>query len=165
MTDRAMQDRLASGKQRVGAGFARRLIAPLVGAALLVGACSPIMTYHGYAPPDDLLAEIEVGRDTRETVAETIGRPGMGGVMEGSGWFYVQSDWRQRGWREREEIDRQVVAISFDANDRVSNIERFGLQDGEVIALSRRVTDAGPRPSIVSQVLAVLGNFTAGSFQ
>lgn len=132
--------------------------------ALLLAACSPIMRYHGYAPTEADLAQIVVGRDTRETVADKIGQPGMGGVMEGSGWFYVQSDWRQREWRPAEEVDRQLVAISFDSRDRVSNIERFGLADGEVIALSRRVTSSGPEPSVISQVLRALGRFSASSF-
>ena len=132
--------------------------------ALVLAACSPIMRYHGYAPTDADLATIVVGQDTRETVAQKIGQPGMGGVMEGSGWFYVQSDWRQRGWRAPEELNRQVVAISFDSRGRVANIERFGTERGEVVALSRRITDTGPRPSVMSQVFRVLGQFTASSF-
>ena len=129
----------------------------------VLAACSPMMQYHGYAPSDEELAAVQIGQDTRETVAQKIGRPGIGGVIEGSGWFYVQSDWRNRNWRAAEEVDRQVVAISFDSRDRVSNIERFGLEDGAVVALSRRVTESGPRPSVLSQVLRVLGSFTAAS--
>ncbi|MCC5963995.1 MAG: outer membrane protein assembly factor BamE [Rhodobacteraceae bacterium] len=114
------------------------LVFPVMMAAL--AACSPVQRFHGYAPDDTQLAEIEVGRDTRETVAEKVGQPGMMGVMEGSGWYYVQSDWVERGWRPPVEVNREVVAISFDGSDRVTNIERFGLEQGEVVPLSRRVT-------------------------
>lgn len=137
---------------------------PMVLLAMVLAACSPVMRYHGYAPSEADLSRLQVGRDTRESVEAAIGRPGMGGVMEGSGWYYVQSDWRQRGWRAPEEVDRQVVAISFDARGRVANIERFGTERGEVVTLSRRVTDSGPRPSVVSQVFRVLGQFSASSF-
>lgn len=140
-----------------------RLLA--VAALALLAACSPVMRFHGYAPTDDQLAEIVVGQDTRETVAQKIGQPGVGGVIEGSGWFYVQSDWRVRQWRAPEEIDRQVVAISFDARDRVSNIERFGLEDGQVVPISRRVTSAGPTPSVLSQVVRVIGRFSTAGLQ
>jgi Small protein A (tmRNA-binding) len=156
-----MSNRASTGMAPRGRGPGRRAWIAGLSLALLAAACSPMMRYHGYAPTEDDLAQIQIGRDTRETVAATIGQPGMGGVMEGSGWFYVQSDWRERGWRAPEEVDRQVVAISFDGQDRVTNIERFGLADGQVVALSRRVTDAGPRPSVMSQVMAVLGQFTA----
>lgn len=134
-----------------------------LGLIALLAACAPAMRFHGYAPNDDQLAQIEVGRDTRETVAQKVGRPGVGGVIEGSGWFYVQSDWQDRQWRAPEEVDRQVVAISFDARDRVTNIERFGLEDGEVITLTRSVTSVGPTPSVMSQVFSVLGRFSASS--
>lgn len=144
-----------------GRGLRTLVLATL---ALVLAACSPIMRYHGYAPTEADLAAIVVGQDTRETVAQKIGQPGMGGVMEGSGWFYVQSDWAQRGWRAPEETDRQVVAISFDARGRVANVERFGTERGEVVALSRRITDTGPTPSVFAQVFRVLGQFTAASF-
>ncbi|MCB1391505.1 MAG: outer membrane protein assembly factor BamE [Rhodobacteraceae bacterium] len=156
-----MGERAATQAAARGRGPGRRALLAGLGVAMLVASCSPIMQYHGYAPSDADLEQIQVGQDTRETVGQKIGQPGMGGVMEGSGWFYVQSDWRQRGWRAPEEVDRQVVAISFDQRDRVSNIERFGLADGQVVALSRRVTDAGPRPSVMSQVLRVIGSVAA----
>jgi outer membrane protein assembly factor BamE (lipoprotein component of BamABCDE complex) len=129
---------------------------------VLAAACAPRMRYHGYAPSDAELATIQVGRDTRETVAERLGRPSMVGVLEGSDWFWVQSDWRHDHWRAPVEVDRQVVAISFDRAGRVANIERFGLRDGQVVALSRRVTDMGSRPSVLSQVFRVLGQFSTG---
>ncbi|MCC5992640.1 MAG: outer membrane protein assembly factor BamE [Rhodobacteraceae bacterium] len=127
---------------------------------LVIAACSPVQRFHGYAPDDVQLAEIEVGRDTRETVAEKIGRPGITGVIDGTGWYYVQSDWLHEGWRAPVELDRQVVAITFDTSDRVSNVERFGLEDGEVIALSRRVTDTGPAGvSVLRQIMSNFGRF------
>ena len=39
-------------------------------------ACAPIYRNHGYAPTDEELARITVGKDTRDTVATYIGRPG-----------------------------------------------------------------------------------------
>jgi outer membrane protein assembly factor BamE (lipoprotein component of BamABCDE complex) len=129
-------------------------------AILVLTACTPAQRFHGYAPTDIDLASVEVGRDTRDTVTEKLGRPGVGGVMNGSGWYYVQSDWVSEGWRAPVEVDRQVVAISFDSRDRVSNVERFGLQDGQVVALSRRITQTGPAgQSFLRQIFNNLGNF------
>ncbi len=135
-----------------------RLAFPLL--LLVVAACSPMPRFHGYAPDDVELGQIEVARDTRDTVEEKIGRPNLTGVMEGSAWYYVQSDWVQRGWRAPEELDRQVVMISFDGAGRVSNIERFGLEDGEVVVLSRRVTSTGPSGgTLLRQLLSNFGQF------
>ena len=39
-------------------------------------------------------------------------------------------------------VDRQVLAISFSPEGVVNNIERYGLQDGQVVPISRRVTES-----------------------
>lgn len=145
-----------------GSGRVMALVAVVV--VLALAACQPIMRYHGYAPSDTDLAQIVVGRDTRDSVVEKIGRPGVGGVMENSGWYYVQSDWRVDAWRAPLETDRQVVAISFNARGVVSNVERFGLEEGEIVALSRRVTDTGPRgQSVLRQIFRTFGRFTTAN--
>ena len=137
----------------------------LAAVMLVLAACSPIMRYHGYAPSDADLAQIVVGRDTRDSVTQKIGRPGVGGVVEGSGWYYVQSDWRADNWRAPVEVDRQVVAISFNARGVVTNVERFGLQDGEVVAISQRVTEGGVRGrSVLASIFATIGQFNPAMF-
>ena len=109
---------------------------------LAVASCSPIFTYHGFVPTEEDLEEIEVGLDTRSTVASIIGKPGASGLLEESGWYYVRSAFEHAPVRGPQEIDRQVVAISFDETNVVTNVERFGLERGQVVILSRRVTDS-----------------------
>ena len=116
-------------------------IAALVALSTVVS-CAPVFTYHGFVPTEDDLDEIEVGLDTRSTVASIIGKPGASGLLEESGWYYVRSEFEHAPIRGPQEIDRQVVAISFDDDNVVQNVERFGLERGEVVVLERRVTDS-----------------------
>lgn len=116
-----------------------RLIAGILALAVLA-ACSATFRNHGYIPPEEDLANIVVGVDTRDTVAASVGRPGVSGIIDASGWYYVRSRFRSFGIRAPEEIDRQVLAVSFDPGGVVSNIELFGLERGQVVRLSRRVT-------------------------
>jgi outer membrane protein assembly factor BamE (lipoprotein component of BamABCDE complex) len=111
-------------------------------ALVAVTACSPIYNYHGFVPTDEDLQEIEVGLDTRTTVASIIGKPGTSGLLAEGGWYYVSSEFKHDSFRAPEEISREVVAISFDEGGVVSNVERFGLERGQVVVLSRRVTDS-----------------------
>lgn len=130
----------------------------------LVG-CTEIVRNHGYAPTEDELQTLAVGKDTRDSVAFKVGRPTAGGLMQDGGWYYVQSRWTQRGAAARQEVARQVVAISFDSQGRVSNVERFGLEDGQVVALSRRVTDSNIKGvGLVRQLLGNLGRVNPGQF-
>lgn len=130
------------------------LIAALT--ALAVSACSPTFRNHGYIPPEEDLQELVVGIDTRASVEDVVGPPTAGGVLEGGNYFYVRSTVRTFGPRRPQVVDRQVLAISFDGNGVMSNIETFGLEDGRVVTLSRRVTDSGVTD--VSFLRQLLGN-------
>jgi len=138
-----------------------------IAAAVLMGAvaCTPIVRNHGYIPLQEDLALIQVGVDTRESVVASVGPPTAGGVLDGSGFYYVSSKFRHFGAFEPEEVEREVLAISFTESGTVSNIERFGLEDGRVVVLSRRVTDNGVRDStFIRQLLGSIGRFNAGDF-
>jgi outer membrane protein assembly factor BamE (lipoprotein component of BamABCDE complex) len=145
-------------------GMPTGLKAAAIGLMLgLVAACTPLYRNHGYVPREDELALIEVGTDTRETVAEKIGRPSAAGLLNDVGWYYVQSRYELRGGRAPKETDRQVVAITFTEDGRVTNVGRYGLEDGRVVALSRRVTESNIRSvSLIRQLLGNLGNLRAG---
>lgn len=141
----------------------RRLLA----GGILAGsvACTPIVRNHGYIPLQEDLSQIQIGVDTRETIVASVGPPTAGGVLDGSGFYYVSSKFRHFGAFEPEETDRQVLAITFNEAGVVSNIERFGLEDGRVVVLSRRVTDNGVRDStFIRQLLGSIGRFNAGDF-
>ncbi|WP_170564309.1 outer membrane protein assembly factor BamE [Ruegeria atlantica] len=134
----------------------------LVFAACLVvaGACTPIFKNHGYVPPADQLAEIKVGVDTRDSVVETIGAPSSAGLVKDSGFYYVRSRVRHYGPKRPEVVSRELVAISFDQRGVVRNIERFGLEDGYVVVLDRRVTESSVQNrSFLRQLLGNIGNF------
>lgn len=114
----------------------------LVGIAILsLGGCTSVYRNHGYVPTESLLDEVVVGVDTRDSVIETLGRPSVEGVVDQSGIYYIGSRFRHWAWRAPEEINREIVAISFDDQGVVRNVERLGLEDGRVVAISRRVTD------------------------
>ncbi|SHI37963.1 Beta-barrel assembly machine subunit BamE [Palleronia salina] len=136
-----------------------------LGLVLALAACTAVYRNHGYVPTDQDLAQLDVGVSTQEDVTQTIGRPTSMGVLDDSGWYYVQSRFRNYGWRAPEEIDREVVAVSFNSGGTVSNIERYGLEDGRVVRLSRRVTEANVQGvGFLRQLFGNLGNFNAADF-
>lgn len=127
-----------------------------VALALSLAGCAATFDNHGYVPPADVLAQLAIG-DSREAVAEAIGTPGAAGVMRDEAWLYTAYRVRSFGYRAPEITERQLLAISFDAAGRVRNIEEFGLEDGRVVALSRRVTTSSVRE--VTFFGQLLGNF------
>lgn len=127
-----------------------------------LAACSPVFRNHGYVPTADELALVEVGTDTRETVGQKIGRPSTSGLLNDDGWYYVQSRYRHFGPREPKEVERQVLAITFNAAGVVENIASFGLEDGKVVEISRRVTETNVRGlTLIEQLLSNFGRIRA----
>lgn len=125
---------------------------------LALSACAEIVRNHGYAPTDVELEEVIVGVNTRDDVEAAVGRPSTSGVLRDGAWYYVGSKIRHFGGRAPKEVDRQVVAVSFDDNGTVSNVERFGLEKGQVVTLSRRVTETSvPNSTFVRQLLRNFG--------
>ncbi|WP_377506154.1 outer membrane protein assembly factor BamE [Octadecabacter sp. R77987] len=149
-----------------GATLRRRILrGTSVLALVTVVGCTAQFRNHGFAPDDGQLSEVLVGVDTRDTVAETIGAPTAGGVLNDGGYYYVQSRWRHFAYMAPAEIEREVVAITFDSAGVVENIERYGLQDGQVVALSRRVTQDNVRDTtFIRQLMGDIGRFDAGTF-
>jgi outer membrane protein assembly factor BamE (lipoprotein component of BamABCDE complex) len=128
-----------------------------------VAACAAVYRNHGYVPTEDELALVEVGTDTRETVGQKIGRPSTSGLLNDVGWFYVQSRYKLVGPREPKEIDRQVLAVTFTEAGVVENIARYGLEDGKVVEISRRVTEPNVKGlSFIQQILGSFGRLQAG---
>jgi outer membrane protein assembly factor BamE (lipoprotein component of BamABCDE complex) len=128
-----------------------------------VAACSPVYRNHGYVPSEAELALVEVGVDTRDTVGEKIGRPATSALLNDEGWFYVQSRYKHLGPREPQEIDRQVLVVTFSEAGVVENIGRYGLEDGKVVEISRRVTETNVKGlGLIQQLLSNFGRLSAG---
>lgn len=130
-------------------------------AVISLVACTTRYRNHGYIPSQEELADIVVGIDTRDSVIETVGPPSSSGVLNDSGLYYVSSRIRFYGARKPKVIERQLVAISFDSRGIVKNIERFGLENGQVIPLERRVTSSGiSGKTFIRQLLGNIGGVT-----
>jgi outer membrane protein assembly factor BamE (lipoprotein component of BamABCDE complex) len=127
-------------------------------AVLSVAGCAPQFENHGYVPPEDQLEQIRVGVDTRESVTATVGVPTSSGVLNDGGYYYVRSRQRALGFLAPEEVEREVVAISFTSGGVVENVERFGLERGQIVPLTRRVTTSPVKNNnFLRQLLSNIG--------
>jgi outer membrane protein assembly factor BamE (lipoprotein component of BamABCDE complex) len=140
----------------------KSVIAVAAACAILLGGCTARYRNHGYVPPEEDLQMIVPGVDTRATVEDVIGVPSTSGVRKASGYFYIQSTVKHFGAAEPEVIDRRVLAITFDSAGVVENIEEYGLQDGQVVPIARRVTRSGDGEiSFIRKLFGNIGGISA----
>ena len=138
-----------------------RRICGVVLAALLGGVlagCEPVIQSHGYTPDQELLAQVSIGQDTRDTVAGKIGRPITVSAFDDDDWYYVSSTLEQYLYHAPKVVDRRVVAVHFDENDVVADVKTYGVEDGRIIDLATQTTPThGRRLTILQQVLGNIG--------
>ncbi|MGY9047153.1 hypothetical protein P775_09280 [Puniceibacterium antarcticum] len=128
----------------------------------VLSACTAQYSSHGYVPLEEDLQQVVVGVDTRASVEDLIGVPTISGMANESGYYYIESNVRNFAYRAPEEISREVLAISFDSAGVVSNIERYGLEDGMIVPISRRVTDSSAGDiSFIRKLFGNIGGFSA----
>ncbi|WP_347835605.1 outer membrane protein assembly factor BamE [uncultured Planktomarina sp.] len=134
----------------------------VVGVCLITAiACTPVFRNHGYTPSDSQLANLVVGVDTRTTAEETLGPPTISDAKTGR-LYYISSRWRHYGLNPPKPISRNIVAVALDSSEVVTNVSRYGLEDGEIVALTRRVTDGGTEEiTFLQQLLGNIGRIDA----
>jgi outer membrane protein assembly factor BamE (lipoprotein component of BamABCDE complex) len=137
-----------------------RKFIPLIVVCGSLIACSPLLREHGYVPTPDQLEALAVGVDTKDSITEAIGTPQSSGVLRDTGWYYIASTFSTKSYHAPKEISREIVSLSFDDEGVLTNVEKFGLADGRVVTLSRRVTSLPIKaPGFIQSLLADFGRF------
>lgn len=118
-----------------------RFPAVILAATLLLG-CTPVVTQRGYLPDPAGEASIKVGTDTKTTVQKRLGDPSTQATFEGTSWYYISSTERQVAFFDPTVLTRSILAVRFDKDGKVTDIEHYGLKDGHVVAFETRETPA-----------------------
>lgn len=127
-------------------------------------ACSPIVHHQGYAPRAAELHSIQVGVDSRESVVRTLGRPSTIGSFDSNNWYYISMKAQTYAFYKPEVVEQTVVTISFNEAGTVSEVGRYGLEDGRVIDLVTKTTPtSGRKLTILQQIFQNLGKFNKGA--
>ena len=142
--------------------FCKKLALVLVMATL--AACGGQYRNHGYMPLAEDVDALIVGVDTRDSIIESMGVPTTGGVLTEEAMYYVRSRVHHKGYVKPNEIQRDVLVLSFDKNQILRNVERFGIEKGKLIRLEHRVTEApGGDRSVLQQIIGSIGGFNPNS--
>ena len=125
---------------------------PLAAAAALI-ACAPVISQRGYLPDPDAEATIKTGNDTKSSVQERLGYASTTATFGSDSWYYISATEKQVAFFKPVVLKRQVLAVYFDKQNKVTNVRHYGLQDGHVIAFETRETPARGRETTFLQEL------------
>jgi outer membrane protein assembly factor BamE (lipoprotein component of BamABCDE complex) len=133
-------------------------IACVVVAAL--SACAPVENQRGYVPDMEAISSIQVGMDTKDSVSMKLGNPSTQATFGSDTWYYISSHVEQNAFFAPRATERNILAVEFTGDGKVSDVHKFTLADGRVVAFQSRETPSrGRELSILQQFFnAVPGN-------
>jgi outer membrane protein assembly factor BamE (lipoprotein component of BamABCDE complex) len=131
------------------------------GIGLLI-ACTPTIDSRGYLPDPQIEASIKAGSDTKTSVQDRLGYASTTANFGPDAWYYISSTEKSVAFFTPTVLNREIFAVYFDKDGKVTGLRHFGLKDGHVIAFETRETPArGRELTFLMQLL----NATPGSGQ
>ena len=137
-----------------------RVSALLLCSALLCGAaaCAPTTSYNGFQARDEKPMDIKAGTDTRSTVLAKLGSPSTRSAFGDPVFYYISQTMQREAFLKPRVTTRDVVAISFDKDEKVAEVKGYKLKDGFRIAYDDRATPTrGRELNWMEQILGTIG--------
>jgi outer membrane protein assembly factor BamE (lipoprotein component of BamABCDE complex) len=142
-------------------GRVAALGAVLALAGLGMAGCHATVNQRGYLPDPGLAQKIRVGVDTKDSLQASIGSPSTVSTFNDSTWYYISTTQEDFLFLRPEETDRQVVAVAFGPDRKVTSVKQLGPQDGVDVAFSDDETPTRGRELTFLQ--QIFGNVGRGS--
>ena len=136
----------------------------LVIASALAG-CAAQIDHRGYVAKPGIFNGLHEGMSKLE-VEGTLGSPTTTASInfQGDSYYYISSTTTHRSVLTPTEIDRQIIAVRFDRQDRVSGVAQYGLVDGHIIDLNTRKTPVvGSEFSLLTELFKGAGSGSTGN--
>ncbi len=134
-------------------------VAALALLAAATSACNPVRDQHGFAAVTEDQKNVEVGVDTKSTVLARLGSPSTQSAFDQTAWYYISTIQERYAFYTPRTVQREVLVVKFDADGKVANVERFGMERGQVIAYNDdRTPTRGRELGIVEQIFGNIGN-------
>lgn len=108
--------------------------------SLVLSACSNdlFLVHNGNMPANEKISEIRMGQ-SKQDVMNILGAPSLTTGLSDDHWIYMASTVKKVAFFRPEELDRKVLAISFD-NGQISKIEKLSLADGNNFKIDTHTT-------------------------
>lgn len=138
----------------------RSLVAAAVLAALLSAGCSPIVTTRGNLLSKNKIEKIQPMASTKADVQSFWGPPTTVASFDPNVWYYIGETTSQAGIFEPEVEKRQVLRVTFDETETVTEVALLdNKQAREIDFVDRKTQTAGKEYTVLQQFIGNLGKF------
>lgn len=105
-------------------------MAAVAGLATMAGlsGCAEVREHQGYVVDRSLVASVEPGVDTRDSVQATLGDPSFASQFDDGTWYYVSRSTKQFSFGLPKPVNQLTLAVHFDKAGSVTSVDRTGLE-------------------------------------
>lgn len=125
---------------------------------LILSACAPIMSRHGFVLDKGTDMQVEPAKDNKTTLISRYGNPTQIAMFDQETWYYISSQLSQKAFYKPKTINRQITAIYFEDGNSVSEVKTYTLADGRIISYDKGKTPTrGREVTFIEQIFGSVG--------
>lgn len=124
-----------------------------------ISGCFTEKGFSGHVVESKNVDLIKVGKTSKADVYDILGSPSSKGSFDRDIWYYIGDYRSQTAFMDpKVQENRQVVAIHFNKNEIVSEIERKTLSDGEKVKVVNSKTQSyGTQKGVLEELFGHVG--------
>lgn len=129
---------------------------------LALGACAPTVATRGNLISDARFGEVMAQTSTRADVQQKWGPPTLSSTLDPSVWYYVGETTEQKGVFEAKVARRRMIRVSFDGDDKVTEVTELDPKLArEIDPVDRKTSTAGKEFTALQQFVGNLGKYNS----
>jgi outer membrane protein assembly factor BamE (lipoprotein component of BamABCDE complex) len=127
-------------------------------AGLATTACNPIRDTHGFTAQGQDQLKVEPGVDTKSTVLARLGSPSTQSSFDQPAWYYVTTVQERYAFYKPQTVNREILVVKFDGEDKVATVDRYGMERGRVVSYNGdRTPTRGRELGLLEQIFGNIG--------
>jgi len=142
------------------ASMHRAGIAAVAGLALAAGlsGCAEVRSHQGYVIDRALVASVQPGVDTRDSVQATLGDPSFASQFDDGTWYYVSRSAKQFSFGAPKPVSQLTLAVHFDKAGNVTGVDRSGLEQvASIHPVGDKTPTLGRKRSLFQELFGNIG--------
>ncbi len=131
-----------------------------ISAVWVLASCSPMVETRGHALEEMDFSQIIVGQAGQDDVRALLGSPSATSQFGTETWYYISERKETMAFLASEVADQKVVAVEFDGDKLVSNIEEYTKEAGKPVQfVSKETPTEGKELNAIEQMMGNFGRF------
>lgn len=116
-------------------------------------------TYNGNMPSNERIAQVALGQ-SKEDVYANLGAPSNIVSLDRNVWIYMSAEVKRIAFLKPEEVQRDILTIRFNDENKVDEIQRLSRKDGKTVAVSTDETETlGNTPGFFERYFGGVGTY------